>query len=85
MANLFLHYAFDAYMARKFPDVRFERYVDDLVVHARSERQAQMLRRAIDQRFAQVGLRMHPNTGNLEVTAVGSVGAESWSGEGPVG
>ena len=61
LANLFLHYAFDAYMARKFPDVRFERYVDDLVVHARSERQAQMLCRAIDQRFAQVGLRMHPD------------------------
>jgi RNA-directed DNA polymerase len=61
LANLFLHYAFDAYMARKFPDVRFERYVDDLVVHAVSERQAQMLRRVIDQRFAQVGLRMHPD------------------------
>jgi RNA-directed DNA polymerase len=61
LANLFMHYAFDAYLARRFPDVRFERYVDDLVVHARSERQAQMLRRAIDRRFAQVGLRMHPD------------------------
>lgn len=61
LTNLFLHYTFDVYMARKFPDVRFERYVDDLLVHARSERQAQMLRRAIDQRFAQVGLRMHPD------------------------
>ena len=34
LANLFLHYAFDAWMAREFPAVRFERYVDDVVVHA---------------------------------------------------
>jgi RNA-directed DNA polymerase len=29
LANLFLHYAFDTWMARTFPDVTFERYVDD--------------------------------------------------------
>lgn len=34
LANLFLHYAFDAWMAREFPAVTFERYVDDVVVHA---------------------------------------------------
>ena len=40
LANLFLHYAFDAWMAREFPTVRFERYVDDAVVHCVSEQQA---------------------------------------------
>ena len=44
LANLFLHYAFDMWMARKFPAVPFERYVDDAVVHCRSERQARMIR-----------------------------------------
>ena len=29
LANLFLHYAFDAWMAREHPAVRFERYADD--------------------------------------------------------
>jgi RNA-directed DNA polymerase len=29
LANLFLHYAFDAWMARRFPTVQFERYADD--------------------------------------------------------
>jgi retron-type reverse transcriptase len=29
LANLFLHYAFDAWMARAFPAVPFERYADD--------------------------------------------------------
>lgn len=61
LANLFMHYAFDRYMARTFPDVRFERYVDDLVVHAGSERQAQLLRRAIEDRLGHVGLRLHPD------------------------
>ena len=40
LANLFMHYAFDAWMAREFPTVPFERYADDAVVHCKSERQA---------------------------------------------
>ena len=34
LANLFLHYAFDLWMARSFPAVRFERYVDDEIGRA---------------------------------------------------
>ncbi len=37
LANLFLHYAFDAWMAREFPTVRFERYVDDGAPRTRKE------------------------------------------------
>ena len=33
LANLFLHYAFDAWMAREYPSVQFERYADDAIVH----------------------------------------------------
>ena len=61
LANLFLHYAFDMWMARKFPAVPFERYVDDAVVHCRSERQARMVAQAIGERMEQVGLRLHPD------------------------
>jgi len=60
LANLFLHYAFDSWMARTYPDVRFERYVDDAVVHCVSERQAQELAQAIGDRLEEVGLRLHP-------------------------
>ncbi|MEV0495963.1 group II intron maturase-specific domain-containing protein [Streptomyces atratus] len=60
LANLFLHYAFDAWMAREFPDVQFERYVDDAVVHCVTERQARMLVEAIGSRMEEVGLRLHP-------------------------
>jgi RNA-directed DNA polymerase len=61
LANLFLHYAFDAWMAREFPTVRFERYVDDMVVHCVSRRQAEQVLAAIEGRMVEVGLRLHPD------------------------
>jgi RNA-directed DNA polymerase len=61
LANLFLHYAFDAWMSRKFPGVAFERYVDDAVVHCVSKEQATVVVKAISDRMEQVGLRLHPD------------------------
>jgi group II intron reverse transcriptase/maturase len=60
LANLFLHYAFDAWMARQFPGVAFERYVDDAVVHCASHAQALAMVEAIGGRMEQAGLRLHP-------------------------
>lgn len=60
LANLFLHYAFDAWMARQFPAVRFERYVDDAVVHCTSEQEARLVLAEISKRMAEVGLTLHP-------------------------
>ena len=61
LANLFLHYAFDAWMARRFPGVAFERYVDDAVVHCVSEKQTRYLEQRIAARLGEVGLRLHPD------------------------
>jgi RNA-directed DNA polymerase len=61
LANIFLHYAFDAWMAREFLGVPFERYADDVIVHCRSERQARFVLAAIGSRMAQVGLEVHPD------------------------
>jgi RNA-directed DNA polymerase len=60
LANLFMHYAFDAWMAREYPAVRFERYADDVVVHCATRNQAERLVVAIGNRMAKVGLRLHP-------------------------
>jgi RNA-directed DNA polymerase len=60
LANLFLHYAFDAWLTRQFPAVTFERYVDDAVVHCVNEFQARKVLAAIHVRMEQVGLRLHP-------------------------
>ena len=61
LANLFLHYAVDVWIAREFPGVTFERYVDDAVVHCVSEDQAHTVVAAIADRMEQVGLRLHPD------------------------
>jgi len=47
-------------MAREFPTIGFERYVDDAVVHCFSERQAKYVLKAITERMRQVGLSLHP-------------------------
>lgn len=60
LANLFMHYAFDAWLAREQPRVGFERYCDDVIVHCVSEKQAQFLRDAIADRLAEFGLTLHP-------------------------
>jgi RNA-directed DNA polymerase len=59
LANLFLHYAFDRWMQRTFPNIRFERYCDDVVVHCTSEQQARDVREAIAQRLAECRLELH--------------------------
>src|SRR6266511_3900496 len=49
-------------MARELPAVRFERYCDDVVVHCRSQAEAQRVREAIAARLAACGgLRLHPD------------------------
>ncbi len=61
IANIFLHYGFDTWMAREFPALRFERFADDVVVHCVTERQAHKVREAIGHRFADIGLLLHPD------------------------
>lgn len=60
LANLFMHFAFDAWMQRTFPSVPFERFADDAVVHCRSKRQAESVLVAIRERLLQCGLELHP-------------------------
>jgi RNA-directed DNA polymerase len=60
LANLYLHYAFDLWMGRDFPNIPFERYADDVICHCDSEAQATQLKNAIQQRFATCSLTLHP-------------------------
>jgi RNA-directed DNA polymerase len=60
LTNLFMHYAFDAYLAQTQPMIGFERYCDDAIVHCVSEKQAKYLRNVIAARLWRFGLRLHP-------------------------
>jgi group II intron reverse transcriptase/maturase len=65
LANIFLHYALDLWLCREFPDVPFERYADDEILHCRTRQQAEIVRDAIIARLAQVGLEL-----NLDKTRI---------------
>jgi RNA-directed DNA polymerase len=60
LANLFLHYAFDRWLSVNYTQVTFERYADDIIVHCRTERQAQEMKQAIAERLQTCGLELHP-------------------------
>jgi RNA-directed DNA polymerase len=60
LANLFLHYALDRWLAQHYPQVPFERYADDAIVHCKTEGEAQEVRAALTARLAACGLELHP-------------------------
>jgi RNA-directed DNA polymerase len=60
MSNLFLHYVFDQWMHEHYPDIPFERYADDGICHCKTLAQAQQLRAALERRFAECHLELHP-------------------------
>ncbi|MBO0682985.1 MAG: group II intron reverse transcriptase/maturase [Candidatus Dormibacteraeota bacterium] len=59
LANLFMHYCFDAWMARTFPTAGFERYADDIVVHCVSQKQAEYVKDHIARRLEECGLELN--------------------------
>lgn len=40
LANIYLHITFDKWMQVHYPDIMFERYCDDIIVHCRTEKEA---------------------------------------------
>ena len=59
LANLFLHYAFDRWMAERYPQNPFARYADDVVVHCPTRENAEQLCAVIIQRLAECGLEVN--------------------------
>ena len=60
LANMFLHYVFDLWMKRKFPQAPFERYADDGVVHCKTKEEALYIKECLAKRFAECKLELHP-------------------------
>jgi len=60
LANLFLHHAFDEWMQKEFSSLLFERYADDIIVHCKTEKQAQYMVERIRERLKQCKLILHP-------------------------
>ena len=60
LMNLFMHYAFDQWMVRTNPDLPFERYADDALVHCPNKFRAESLLNEISARLKECHLEMHP-------------------------
>jgi RNA-directed DNA polymerase len=60
LSNLFMHYTFDLWMARTYPNLPWCRYADDGLVHCRVEHEAQVVKAALQARLAECRLEMHP-------------------------
>jgi len=60
LMNLVLHYVFDHWMQRHYPQYPFERYADDGLAHCQTETQALSLKATLAERFAACGLELHP-------------------------
>jgi RNA-directed DNA polymerase len=60
LANLYLHEAFDSWMQEEFPDIGWERYADDIIVHCVSEKQAYFMKARIEGRMKMFKLTLHP-------------------------
>ncbi len=58
-ANLFMHYAFDVWMKRKFIGVEFCRYADDGLIHCKSQEQAEYIMQCLEERLRECGLELY--------------------------
>jgi RNA-directed DNA polymerase len=65
LANLFLHYALDVWLVRNMRSVRFVRYADDGVIHCKSEEQAKLVMRMVQDRLRECRLEMHPEKSRM--------------------
>jgi group II intron reverse transcriptase/maturase len=59
LANLFLHYAFDKWLGKAYPKLRFVRYADDIIVHCNTQEEAEEVLKAIKERMAECKLELN--------------------------
>ena len=59
LANLFMHYVFDDYMSKEFPDINWVRYADDGCLNCVSLKQAKYMIKVLDKRFELFGLELN--------------------------
>ena len=59
LANLFLHYVFDKWMAANHSSTPFERYADDTICHCRTREEAEELWKSVKARLEQCKLKLN--------------------------
>lgn len=65
LSNLFMHYVFDDWMVRNFPNCPWERYADDGLIHCVSRKQAEYILERLREQMCCVGLKIHPEKSKI--------------------
>ena len=60
LSNLFMHYAYDKWMERTFPNSPMCRYADDGLAHCKTRGEAEEILTALAERCKECGLELHP-------------------------
>lgn len=60
LANLFLHVTFDKWFEKRFPELSYERYADDIIAHCHSQKQSEYVLDMIRKRMTECKLELHP-------------------------
>ncbi|MGB0974566.1 MAG: group II intron reverse transcriptase/maturase [Flavobacteriaceae bacterium] len=65
LANIFLHFVFDKWLEIHHPEVKFERYADDIIIHCDNFKQALRTLEAVKTRFKQCKLQLKEGKSNI--------------------
>jgi len=65
LANIFLHFVFDKWIDKYHPEVKFERYADDIIIHCQNFKQAMRTLEAVKARFKQCKLQLKDGKSNI--------------------
>ncbi len=60
LANMYLDEVFDWWITKEHPEVKFERYADDVIIHCNSDTEVQEVLTKVRERMAKYGLTLHP-------------------------
>jgi len=58
LSNIFLHFIFDKWVEKNFPNIKFERYADDIVAHCNTREQAELLKNCLENRLIRCKLAL---------------------------
>jgi group II intron reverse transcriptase/maturase len=59
IANVFLHFVFDRWIDKMYPNIRFERYCDDIIIHCISYKQALFIKGKVEDRMHECKLELN--------------------------
>lgn len=65
LANIFLHFGFDTWFEETYPELAYERYADDIIIHCKHFKQALWVLESVNKRMQQCKLELKKGKTNI--------------------